>query len=780
MALLSIARNRVNSVINIVGLTAGFFCALLIFIFVQDELSYDSFHNDAQRIYRVSREYKANGYDIIADFPAAMKSEMKSSIPGITHISRYKMVENVSVYHQLNAFKESGIGYGDPEFLDLFKFPLKFGDKETALLNPKSVILTSEIAKKYFNENNPIGQTILINKENFTITGVFKKIPTNTHFNFSMLASFNTIEDDNNSWVDFPIYPIYLKIDRNVTIENVANQIKEIYLTHFTEIKELSELKVTNRQLENVYFNLPRADSNLHGSVKYIKLFSTIAIFILLVASINYINLATAQASKRFKEVGVRKTSGAFRSQLFTQFMIESVMIAFASAILSIGLIEFALPGFNNLTGKTLDLNLFRVDIFLGLLGIVIISGLLAGIYPAIVLSSFSPSTVFRGTGIGVKSKAKNLRKGLVVFQFILTAGLIFCASVFNDQFSYLLNRGTGIKTNSLISIRLSENLQENFRSFKNELVSIPEVTMVTNGRFLEGSLSITFYEQPENGPKLAGDAIAYLTTDKDVIETLGFELLEGESFNDLNESTNSNSIIVNQKTVTSFGYGSPAEIIGKQIPVLNKNYKIIGVVNDFNNSSAKQKILPTAIMLSETGDTQAILKINSSNYARTIASLKSVWKEFEPYTPFEFKAMDESIVRMYKVEHNLRRLFAIFSTIAILISSLGLYGLIIFTIDRKRKEIGIRKVFGATIKQVINLIGKDYLWLIMSGVAIGIPVSWYFMKQWLENYTIRIEMGLLQVSFTVAITILITLFTVTRKSVLAAKSNPIDTIRTE
>lgn len=778
VAFRNLLRNKGYSFINISGLTVGLTCSLLIFLFVQDELSFDKFHTDYKQIHRLKADRQIGDFRAIMDFPAGMKSELEEVL-GVEQVVRIRHEKEVIITNQSENFKENGFIYTDPSFLTLFNFSLKAGDPKTALNNPGSIILSKEIVVKYYKDQNPIGTLISINNEDFTVTGVFNSLPKNTHLEFSMVASLSGVnETQSNPWAIFPDYDTYLKIDKAVDISSINDAAYSI-LEKNVENASSEYNSVFSSPLQNIYFSSGDGDrTGLRGSIKYVRIFVIIGLFILGIASINYMNLSTAKASNRSLEIGIRKTSGAFRNQLIKQFLTESLLFSFLSALLCLLLIDLILPEFNKLTGKSLILDFSNWVVGTGIFVVTVFTGVIAGFYPAMLLSKLKPISTLKGQYKSGKA-ALYLRRGLVSFQFILTVGLIFSAIIFNRQFNLLMETGIGINTQALISIPLNEQVSKNFQSFKTQLLSSPDVQSASTGRLL-GGISPHIFSPDEGGLKTKSGIIDVLSTDFDFIETLQLQLVAGRELSDKIANDSKSGILINATAVKELGFSEHEEVLGQNITLFEKEYIIQGVVQDFYNTTARMDILPMAIAMGNVVSNQALVRINSKNVSASINFLKTTWGNFDSFEPFEFAFVDDKVQVLYQTEQNIRKIFTAFALLAITIACLGLLGLINYSIEQKKKEIGIRKVLGASINNILLILSREFLWLIGIGFTIAIPVSWYFMREWLKNYTIKVPIGTDTILISASIVLLITIITVSFQTVKAALSNPVDTLNSE
>ncbi len=782
IAFRNLFRNKVYSALNIAGLTVGLACSLLIFLYVQDELSFDKIHENYEQIHRLDSKYDINNsFKANIDFPAGLAPILKEEVPGVKTAIRWERKYQVVISNETETVYEKNLVYTDPAFFSMFNFQLQKGNEATSLIKPYSLIVSEEIADKYLPNQDPLGKTLIINKKEFTITGLLAPIPHNTHFNFSMLASFETLNESIEPWEAFPNYRTYVEYEDGASPEIVNSSILEVLKINMGEEGQKYS-SVNSYPVADIYLKVESfIHDELRGNIEYVRIFLIIGFLILGIACINYMNLATARASLRSMEIGVRKVTGAYRSQLVQQFLSESILLTIFSACLSIVLMELMLPVFNEITGKNLVLDIFKnPEVAIGIFVIALITGTIAGVYPALFLSGFKPVSVLKGQFKTGKS-AVFFRKALVVVQFVITIGLIVSTLIINNQFNYLHNRGLGIDSEALISIPVKNQIHTQYATFKNELLKSPEIENVTTGSLLLGGISFeTFSEEDnvENKPK--SNVLQVYNTDYDFVNTLRLELLAGRNLNAEISADASTSILINHTSIDEFGWTEPSEALGKEIILDDKSHKVVGVVQDFHAFQPSSKILPTVIKITGTGVDQVLVRLNTSNLGKTIEYLKSTWAQFEPFLPFQINFMDDELANYYKGEKNLRILFTAFAFLTIFIACLGLIGLSSFTAEQRRKEIGIRKVLGASVKRIVSLLSRDFGYLVIIGFLIASPITWYFTNEWIKSYSYRIEIGPSAFLIGGGIAISISLAMIGYQSIKAAISNPIDSLKSE
>ncbi len=783
IAIRNLNKNKVFSLINIGGLTVGLACSMLIFLYVQDELAFDTKHENYSNIHRLSAEYEvAPQFKTNLNFPSAFSPLAIETISGIKNAVRIESRSQTVVKLGNERIYEKGLIYTDPSFFEMFAFELESGDPETALTNPYSIIINREIASKYFPNQDPIGKTLVIGEnQEYLVTGIIDSKSVDSHLNFSMLASMSSLGERANNWAVFPNYRTYIELNDGVLAEDLYAEVLEILITNMGENGERFT-SISSNPLQDIYLHVETyVHDGLRGNIKYVRIFSIIGILILGIACINYVNLSTARATQRSKEVGVRKASGALKNQLMNQFLMESFLITLLSSILAIGLMEFLLLGFNQVTGKSLQIDLLaNPELLLGLIGIALTSSFLAGVYPALYLAKFKPVNILKGQFKTGKA-AVIFRKGLVTLQFVITIGLIICTIIVTKQFNFLQDRGLGINAEALVSIPVKNDIQDNYQSFKQELLSQPDVSMVTTGPlFLGGIYFETFSEDSDVDHRPKNNTLQLFYTDYDFVSTLDLELLAGRDFSRDISTDFENAILINETAIDEFGWVNPSDALGKELDYGDKTYTIVGVVQDFHTFSPKSSLLPVAVHLTDKGFSQVLVKLDTQNLSGTVESLKSVWAEFEPFLPFELNFMDQEIAAEYLEERNLFKLFSSFAMLAIMIACLGLFGLVTFTAEQRRKEIGIRKVLGASVERILTLISKDFLWLIALGFLVASPIAWYLMNEWLQDYAYKIEISPWIFVLSGLVAIVIAFATISFQSIKAALSNPVEILKNE
>ena len=797
VALRSVFRQKMYASINIFGLAIGICCCLLIVSFVLDELSYDNFHPDGDSTYRIAldRKFPDNGFQY-ARSPMPIGMTLYNELPEVTAATRlYNSFGSITIQKGDQYFDEQNVIAADSNFFDFFGAKLLLGDIKTALNEPNSLVVTTEMAQKYFGSTDVIGKQLeMQNIGQMLISGVVEPMPSNSHFHFDFLFSLKTIPNlyNNQFWGSYVAYN-YVKMEASV-IPVVEEKIQEVLQRHM-EPQIQSILGISWQQYEEAgnahrYFFQPlkgiHLNSNLqwelepNGSASTVYLFAGISVFILLIACINFINLATARSANRAKEVGMRKVLGALKGQLVFQFLTESVIMCLLALVLAVGMTALILPFFNELAGKSITLDTFLNPIvILVMLGFSLLLGITAGLYPAFYLSAFKPVTVLKGKLAG---GAKNswLRNGLVVFQFAVSVILVVGTIVIYQQLQYLNNKQLGFDKDQLVVIERANLLRGQSNTFKNVLLNNPNILEVSGVNTIPGRQIVggTFTD-------VTGDAsdrflLPNLRGDYDLISTMGLEIVEGRAFNSEIVS-DSSAVIINEAAARIFKWNNP---IGKQLqPINGPIYNVIGVVKDFHFESLHQEIGPLAVFansLNARASNLMVVKVNATNIKSTLDFMDAEWKEFIPDRPLAYRFVNEEFGALYQAEKRSGKVFTSFSVLTIIIACLGAFGLAAFLATQRTKEIGVRKVLGASTIGIVQLLSKDFVKLILLANLIAVPIAYLAMNEWLQNFAYAIGINWLTFIYVGLGSILIALITVSYHSIRAALNNPADTLHTE
>lgn len=787
--------NKIFSFINIVGLSVGLTCFVLIAVYVYDELNYDTYPSAAKNIYRVNLNVAGNGtVDIYPNVDFAVGPGMKAAFPEIKDVARMAPAKDFVKYGD-QQFKEDKLAFADYNFLQLFSIPLLSGNDKQALVDPNSVVISKEFAKKYFGDHDPVGKSLVIGLRDavYKVTGVFDKVPTNSHFHFDAFISLSTFRIQHPTWSNLGEFT-YLMLNENADIKKLEAkfpQLVEKYVVPEVQQDMGVSLAEAKKSVSNFVFTLqPLKDIHLYshtkyelepnGDIQYVYIFSALAFFILLLACVNFTNLSIARSVKRAKEVGVRKVMGSAKSHLIKQFLSESVMVTFAAMLLAFALIALLLPYFNGMAGKRIELDYFlNYKFFLLISALIFFVGILAGIYPSFFLSSFNPVKVLKGAV--VKGKQKNiLRSGLIVFQFFVSTALIIATAIVYQQLNFMHNKRLGYDKEQVLFLPDGRLLDKSQDAFKQELSKDSRVMASSISRSVPGDNFIDgtqVHPVNENGNGAEIHMNIY-HVDYDYLATLGMQVKQGRYFSK-ELPTDSAAVVINEEAAKQLGWDQSTAIGKTIVRSGQQNYKVIGVLNDFHYTSAKEKIAPLMMMLGGNYG-GLVVKIKTTEVTGFLNDLKTKWNSFSPKGPLSYYFLDEKFASLYASELRTQQIFSAFALIAILIAALGLFGLSAFVIEQRTKEIGIRKVLGASVQQLLLLVSREFLALVVIAFLIAIPATYWAMHKWLESYAYRIEIGTGVFVMAGCVAVLIALLTISFQAVKAAISNPVKSLRTE
>lgn len=798
-------RNKMYSTIKIGGFAIGIAVCLLIALFIKDELSYDKHIPGHENLYRVVKQQKYNGNTIKHTwFAPPFAQAIVDDFPEVELAGRTMQGENlgagnnnIRIKGELKNHFESGFIYADQQILDLFQFPIVYGELKTALSEPQTIVMTRKKAEKLFPGENPVGKTVYINdftERPYKVGGVIENLPPNSFFQFNFLWSLTDHEFWNGeqaSW-ESQNYHVYVRVRPGTDIDNLNPRLQEIGKKYILPVEKKNGNVDAEEFVNNTHFSLqPVTNIYLHSSdiydvykksdIRYVWTFGLIAFFILCLACINFINLATAKSANRAKEVGLRKTIGSYRSNLIAQFLTESTFYSLLSFTVAIGLTYLILPYFNYLSGKDLIIPWDNPGFTLILIGSALVIGLLAGIYPAFYLSSFKPINVLKGK-LSMGSKSSRLRNVLVVLQFTASIMLIIGTLVVYQQMDFILNRKTGFNKEQVVLLRGTGAINEKQESFRNELKNIPEVKSVTisdflpvNGTLRNGNMWWKDGKTKEE-PGIGGQN---WRIDHDYLETLGMHLVRGRNF-DRQVKTDASALIINETMAEALGIAD--DPIGKKITNRSSNsfvYTVIGVVEDFNFEMLTEPILPLAMRLGNS-PTITSIKLKTQDLTSTINEIQGVWEEMAPNQPFIYEFMDQSFATMYAGVERIRDILTSFAILAVVIACLGLFGLSVFMVEQRNKEISVRMVLGAKAHQIISLLSFNFLKPIVLALILATPIAWYMMGKWLTDFEYKVSLNVKLFVLAGIVTLLIALITISFQSLKAAFSNPVDGLRNE
>jgi putative ABC transport system permease protein len=775
-------RNKSSFFINLIGLSTGLACALLIYLWVNDELQVDKFHKNDKQLFQVMKNGKsADGRILTFEWtPGPLADALAEEMPEVERA--VTVMPNVNATMGIISACETHIKasekYVGQDFFNVFSYNLIDGDKNLVLLDKNAVVISDELARKLFNSTqNIVGKTVEWSQGElggvYSVTGIFQKPPANSTAQFDLLFSFELFRSI-NTYVDEWTYggpSTYIVLRKGTNLEHFNEKIGG-FLQQKTneESQSLFIRRYSNKYLFGKYENGVQAG----GRIVYVRLFSIIALFILAIACINFMNLSTAKVSRRMKEVGVKKTVGASKITLMFQYLGEAMLIAFLSLIIAILLVELLLPQYNAITGKHLDLN-FNLNLILSILGITFFTGLISGSYPAIYLSSFNPATILKGK---MKTSISELlaRKGLVIFQFIISIILIVSVLVVYKQITFIQSKNLGFDKDNIISFKKEGRLEESLETFLYEVKNIPGVINASNYHpNLTVNLTGTYWVNWQGKNPEDKVSFKYLFAGYDFIEALGIELKEGRSFS-REFGTDDSKIIFNETAIKSMGLANP---VGQTINLWGENKQIVGVVKDFHFESLYENLKPCFLLFSPNED-NIIVKIKAGTERATIARIQKFYKEFNQGLPFDFKFLDEDFQALYESEIRVGVLSRYFAGIAIIISCLGLFGLAAFSAERRRKEIGIRKVLGSSVPRIIFLLSGDFTKIVLASIVISLPVSFFIAKHWLDSFAYRIDLKVWYFVGAGILTLFIAWITVGTQAIRAALANPVESLRYE
>ncbi len=788
VTLRNIRRQRGYSLINIAGLAVGMACCMLILLWVQDELSFDRYHENSDRICRITYAEEIGGaYDHYAMAPFISAPTFTAELPEVVTYTRYVQGTGLIAYGEKN-FNETGIAYVDSAFFKLFSYPFIAGDPKTALKAPGSIVLTERMADKVFGKENPVGKALnLNNRMDLQVTGVIANVPSNSHFTFHYLISMSTIQklrpDLFNNWFIIMGWS-YLLLEKGGDPTEVEKKFVEVVETHAGQdaqrygTKQAFKLqKLTDIHLRSRL----QAEIRGNGDMDYVTIFSVIALFILIVACINYMNLSTARSTKRGREVGMRKVLGAYKARLISQFLSESIIMSFLGLGFALVLVSISLPLFNNLTGKTLTLQLLENRLLIiGFLGFMVFTGLAAGSYPAFFLSSFHPVNVLKGHSSSASSRS-TFRNGLVVFQFAISVILIAGTFVILSQLNFMKNQSLGFDKDQVLVVRVrGRGIRQQFDVFKKELLKNPSIQSAVYSDGIPGSVHSVLTVNQEEMDESESHTMEVISADFGFVDTYGIEISHGRDFSVRVTTDTLGGFLINETAAKKLGWNEDA--VGKKIGFSMQDMRpIVGIVNDFHYESLKEAIGPLVISLSHSADSYLSLKIQAEHYGETISLIKEKWQAFEKERNFEYFFADDNFDSLYRSVERLGRIITAFALLAVLVASMGLFGLVSFTAEQRTKEVGIRRVLGASASSIIVQLSKEFTKRVVLANVIALPISYFVMDTyWLPNFHYRMHLGLSIFLAAGLLSLFIALITVGFQVIKAACANPVDSLKYE
>ena len=785
------SRNKVFTLLNVSGLAIGITVCLIIGVWLQRELSYDNFHSDADKIFRISNTFKSES-ESFSQAPSgpAFGAQLPKEIPAITSSCRL-FNSSFKLKSGSNQFIENEAFYTDSNFFSFFRFKLKKGNPQQALMLQNQIVLTEALAEKYFGNDDPVGKTIMVDgKYPMIVSGIAENCPINSQIQFKVLIPSSLLIkqmkdqynfDMNSQWLGgWPM--TYVKLDPSKA-DDIQKQINAV-------AKRFSEKDWKENKMSYFYFLQPmkkihlnsnlRYDTPNNGSLSTVRIFSIIGVIVLLLACINYINLTTAGAIKRAKETSVRKVVGATKPQLIRQFFIETFIICSSAVIIGVVILKLILPAFSAWIGQSYRFDFSLLNIFI-LFGFVLFISAIAGIYPSAILSSFNPATALKGS-FSQSAKGNLIRKSLVVFQFTITIALVASILIISRQMNYIKNKSLGYDSHAVIEVNFygEDVVRNHYSAIRNQLLSSPYIlnTSKHDGNVVGGIGN--GWTTTEN---LKGDDISTslysMFIDTTYADTYNMKLAAGRFFSPQIPTDTTKSVMVNEAAVRTFGWKTAENAIGKRFGKGDDARYVIGVVKDFNFESLHKPVDALLIRYTKVGSSLS-LKIDGRHIDEAINHLKKTWQSMVPDVPLVYSFVDESIGRQYGNEQKMQGIFYGFAILSLLIACLGLFGLSIFVVERKIKEIAIRKVLGASIPGIVGLLSKDFLKLVIIAAIIATPLAFYFMHQWLQDFAYRINIGWWVFAASGIVALLIALVTISVKAIKAAMGNPVKSLRTE
>jgi len=775
-----LVRHKAYMFINITGLAVGMACALLILLYVQDELSYDQYHEQADQIYRVTLEVDVSGEVFsTARTTPPMAAALRNDFPDVLNAFRIRKVGSVLLARNEHRFYEERFYFADPSIFDVLDVPLVEGNAATALDAPFSVVLTQEAARIFFGEDDPIGQTLTFEREHpLTVTGILAPVSVQSHFQPALLASFSSLETlygdrlQNWGWTGVHTYLLLSnpKVAKDLEAKLpvfIERNIQEDWAgTWHLGLQPITEIHLYSHRSGELEAN---------GDIRSSYFLGLLGLFVLLIACINFVNLTTARSVDRVREIGVRKVIGAHRTQLVQQFIGESILLTLLALGLSFLLVNLSLSTFNMLTGKTLNLAYSR-GMWASFLGLGLLVGLVAGLYPALFLARLQPVASLRSKKAGAASL--RLRQGLVVTQFAISAFLIIGTLIVSSQLDYLRNKDLGFEEEQVVVIPMQDaTTQQRYQLIKDVLRQSPDIISVAASSDVPGQGYDQIVHRPEGFPANEGLSIPILFVDPDFIQTLGIEMVAGRSFSSAQDE--STSFIVNEAAVHRFGWDIA---LGKTISDAEGNPlgTVVGVANNFHFESLQATIEPLLMRVQPDWFEKVIVRTHPSNVPGTLDFLEQQWQSFEPGYPFQYSFLDEDFQQLYQTEDRLHEVFSYTSLLAILIACLGLFGLAAFTAEQRTKEIGIRKVLGASVPGIVLLLSKDFLKLVALALVLAAPIGYLAMSRWLNDFAYRVDLGVGTFVLAGALALLIAVLTVSYQAIKAALSDPVKSLRYE
>lgn len=788
----NLIKNKVYTAINIGGLAVGMACFLMIALYIQNERSYDRYHAKADNIYRVI--HKSNPNDENEEWVwgnAPIGPALEADFPEIANKVQFSGRSDILLTYEENSFQESECFYVDASVFDIFTWPLIYGDSKTALEGPYSIVLTETTAKKYFGNQNPIGEVIegiggRARDGAYTVTGVMADVPSNSHFNFDVLMSMSSFEQSRPEvfeWWGYVDFYTYLLVADNFDPLNFKSKTPAFLEKHLGDSESDDYYDFRLESLEEIYlYSEASRQPGVTGSLSNLYIFGSIGLFLLAIACINFMNLSTARSLERAKEVGVRKVIGADRKGLIYQFLGESFILVFIASILGLILAFISLPWMTNFTDKIFHIeDVLKAPTLVLYLGMALLTGFLAGCYPALVLSGFKPIGVLKGS-FKTSSSGTRVRKGLVVFQFSLSIALIASTVVVYNQLQFMMNQDLGFdqERQLILDFNWDGEVLSNLEAFKNEFSQHPDIASVSVSRTVPSThfpAAGTMIETPAGEMKYFEPFI--FEVDEAFVPHYNIKTIAGRTYSKDFPTDTIAALVVNAAAAKNFGYANPGDIVGKKFEQWGREGKVIGVVDNFNYISLHNEVAPLTLRYLPVGRYFS-LKVKSDNLQQTLSEIREIWESMAPHRPFLYNFLDTAFKDQYQADFKFRKLFIIFSFLAICIACLGLLGLATYSAMQRTKEIGIRKVLGAEVRSIVSLLSQDFIKLVVIAIFIATPFSWYAMNQWLQDYAYQMPVHWWTFVLAGTIALVIAMATIGFHAFKSAMANPVKSLRTE
>lgn len=790
-----LVKHKSASLINIVSLSIGFTCFMLIAAFVLNELSYDRYAAHAEDIYRVHLSVTGNG--TVVEYPNvdyAVGRGMQEAVPGIDAFTRIRPGSDFVRVGE-KQFREPKLAFADSNVLEFFSIPLQEGSVNTALVRPNSIVMSRSFARRYFGNTDPMGQSVIVGLNNvaYTVTGVFERIPRASHFHFDAIMSLSTYHFGQVTWSNLGPYT-YVRLGHRTNPVDVEAKFPDLVRKHVVPevqrdmgisfeaaLNAVNTFRFSLVPLTRIHlFSHTRYELEPNGDIQYVYIFSLLAAFILLLACVNFTNLTTARAGTRAKEIGVRKVMGSARGQLVQQFLSESVVQGVCAMVLSVAATVELLPVFNAVSGKNIGPgDILNLNWILAALALAIVVGGLAGAYPAFFLSSYTPIHSIQGS-TKRKDRTGGLRNTLIVFQFLVSVSLITATIVVYRQLQYMQNKKLGFDKEQVLFLPEARLLGASQKAFEERLLQDPRVRSATISRSVPGDAFMDGTEiygknGPVNGPEIHANIFH---VDDDYIQTLGIRIVEGRGFSK-DFPGDSSGVVINEAAVRELGWGGTTAV-GKTIVTSGQHdFKVVGVVADFNYASVRQAVAPLMLLLGRNAG-GIVLKVTSDDIPSFLRDLKSAWDAMSPPGPLTYTFLDEKFAALYTSEQQTQHIFSAFASIAIVIAALGLFGLSTFVVERRTKEIGIRKTLGASVPSVLYLLTKDFVQWVFVANILAWPIAWIAMHRWLANFAYRIEIQWWMFVLSGVIALTVAMITIGYQALKAATANPVESLRYE